>query len=89
MRRPTILVSGEPRKCPEPETVGDFMMGGANCLRRPPISVRGGAQSLRTKRFSSGGAQSLRRPPILVTAEHSKCPEPETVGDFMMGVQSA
>ena len=36
-----------------------------------------------------GGAQSLRRPPILASGVHKKCPEPETVCDFTMGVQRA
>ena len=59
-------------------------------MRRAPISVKGGAQSLKLSAiFIIWGAKSLKRPPILVTAEHRKCPEPETVGDCMMGVQTA
>ena len=87
-------------------------------MRRPPVSVRGGAQSLRLSailimgvhracdvppifvkggctepetvgKFHHGGAKSLRHPALLVIGEHRQCPEPETVCDFMMGLQTA
>ena len=76
--------------CPEPETVGDFMMGGAQSLRRPPIFVKGGCTEPETVgNFHHGGAKSLRRLPVLVSGEHRKCPEPDTVRDFIMGVHRA
>ena len=86
LRRPTILVSGEHRKCPEPEAVGDFMMGGAKELETSPSFRAGGCSEPETVgNAQHGGAKSLRRPTLLVSGEHRKCPEPETVGDFMMG----
>ena len=91
MKRPPILVNAEHRKCPEPETVGNFMMGGANRPRRPAIFFceLGCTEPETVGNFHHGGAKSLRRPAILVSGEHRTCPQPETVGDFMMGVQTA
>ena len=60
----------------ERETVGEFHDGG--CTEPETVG-----------NFHHGGAQSLRRPAILVSGEHRTCPEPEPVGDFMMGVQAA
>ena len=67
-----------------------FYDGGAGSLRRPTIFVKGGCTELEAVgSFQPGGAKSLRRPLLLVSGEHRKCPEPETVGNFMMGVQKA
>ena len=60
----------------EPETSPNFRSGG--CTEPETVD-----------NFHHGGAQSLRRPPILVSGERRKCPKPETVGEFMMGVQRA
>ena len=71
--------------------------GGAQSLRRSAMFIMGvrrawgvpGTEPETVCNFHHGGAQSLRRPAILVIGEHRKCPEPETVGDFMTGAQTA
>jgi len=86
LRRPPISVRGVLRACDcqqfsswgckKPETSRNFRAEG----RSEPETVGN---------FHHGGAQSLRRPPILASGVHKKCPEPETVCDFTMGVQRA
>ena len=39
--------------------------------------------------FHHGGAERLRRSTIFVSGMHKMCRPPETVGKFIMGVQSA
>ena len=63
-------------RCTEPETSPNFRSGG--CTEPETVG-----------NFQHGGATSLRHPAILVRGEHRTCPGPETVGDFMMGVQAA
>ena len=87
MRRPPNFRAGA---CSESETVGNAHHGGAQSLTRAPIFGKGWCTELETVgNFHHEGAQSLKRPALLVNGEHRKCPEPETVGDFMMGVQTA
>ena len=54
------------KNCSEPETVGNFIMGVENSLRRPTIFVRGVRKKCSEPetvvKFIMGGAKSLRRP---------------------------
>ena len=87
-------MNGMHKQCSEPETVGNFTMGGMGVdksLRRPTIFVSGVhnkcSEPETVGRIHDGGAQSLRRPAILVSGMHKKSAEPETVGNFIMAVE--
>ena len=57
----------------EPETSPNFRSGG--CTEPETVG-----------NCHHGGAQSLRCPAVLANGMHKKTSEPETVGDFIMGV---
>ena len=60
------MVNGEHKKCPEPETVGDFMMGVLAAWDVPNFREGGCSEPETVGNVHHGGAQSLRRAPIFV-----------------------